>query len=80
MIKKHYTYLDYSKDKYIGSFFCNDVMLRTDEVLELLKENEQLKKELFEVEKAYLIETTDENDEVVDLEKEIEELRKEIFK
>ena len=43
---KHYTYLDYSKDKYIGSFFCNDVMLKTNEVVELLNENEQLKQSL----------------------------------
>ena len=49
------------------------------EINELRMENIRLKQELFEVEKAYLIETTDENDEVVDLEKEIEELRKEIF-
>ena len=45
---KHYTYLDYSKDKYIGSFFCNDVMLKTNEVVELLNENEQLKQLLLQ--------------------------------
>lgn len=47
---KHYTYLNYSRDGYIGSFFVNDKPMTNKEVWELLnalhEENEQLKKEL----------------------------------
>ena len=43
MIERNiYTYLDYSRDKYIGSFFCNDIMLKTNEVVDILKEQEEL--------------------------------------
>lgn len=46
---KHYTYLDYSKTKFIGSFYCNDEFgekpLINEEVCDLLNENEQLKKQ-----------------------------------
>ena len=69
---KRYTYLDYSKDKYIGSFFCNGVILKNNEVVDILKEqeerikelekeNEQLKQEFFESKKDYLIETYSDN-------------------
>lgn len=44
----------------------------------LIKENEQLKKELFEARKDYLIETADISDKLY-LEDEIEKERKEIF-
>lgn len=43
MTEKRFTYLDASRNKYIGSFFCNDVPLTNDEVVDLLNENEQLK-------------------------------------
>ena len=38
---KRYTYLGYSKDKYIGSFFCNGVILKNNEVVDILKEQEE---------------------------------------
>lgn len=40
MTKKRFTYLDASKNHYIGSFFCNDVPLTNKEVVDLLNENE----------------------------------------
>lgn len=45
MTEKRFTYLDASKNHYIGSFFCNDVPLTNKEVVDLLNENEQLKKQ-----------------------------------
>lgn len=38
---KIYTYLDYSKNKYIGSFFCNGVILKNNEVVDILKKQEE---------------------------------------
>ena len=46
---------------------------------ELSDENEQLKKELFEAKKSYLIETSDIVDRALYVEDEIEELRVNIF-
>lgn len=50
MTEKRFTYLDYSKTRFIGSFFCNDNFgekpLTNKEVCDLLNENEQLKQEL----------------------------------
>ena len=40
MTEKRYTYLDYSKDKYIGSFFLNGEMLKTNEVVDILMEQD----------------------------------------
>jgi hypothetical protein len=45
MTEKRFTYLVASKNHYIGSFFCNGVPLTNKEVVDLLNENEQLKKE-----------------------------------
>ena len=45
MTEKRFTYLDASRNKYIGSFFCNDIPLTNPEVVDLLNENEQLKSE-----------------------------------
>lgn len=50
-----------------------------NELNQLTKENEQLKKELFEARKDYLIETADISDKL-HLEEWIEKERKEIFK
>ena len=43
---KHYTYLNYSKDGYIGSFYENDKPLTTKEVWEILNGQEELIKRL----------------------------------
>lgn len=43
MTEKRFEYINASRTKYIGSFFCNDVPLTNDEVVDLLKEKEQLK-------------------------------------
>ena len=43
MSKKRFTYLKASKNNYIGSFFCNDIPLTNQEVIDLLNESEQLK-------------------------------------
>ena len=40
MTEKRFTYLDASKNHYIGSFFCNGVPLTNKEVVDLLNENE----------------------------------------
>lgn len=44
--KKRYTYLNSLRSSFTGSFFCNDIPLTNQEVLELLKENEQLKQKV----------------------------------
>lgn len=41
MTEKRYTYLDASRNKYIGSFFCNGVILKNNEVVDILKEQEE---------------------------------------
>lgn len=46
MTKKRFTYLDASRNKYIGSFFCNDVPLTNDEVVDLLNKQNQRIQEL----------------------------------
>lgn len=46
MTQKRFTYLDTSRNKYIGSFFCNGIPLTNLEVVDLLNENEHLKKQL----------------------------------
>lgn len=46
MTEKQYTYLNASKCKSIGSFFCNGIILTNEEVVDLLNENEQLKEQL----------------------------------
>ena len=48
MTEKRYTYLNASRNKYIGSFFCNDIPLTNPEVFDLLNENELLKKQIEE--------------------------------
>lgn len=45
MTENRFTYLDASKNHYIGSFFYNGVPLTNKEVVDLLNENEQLKKQ-----------------------------------
>lgn len=39
---KHYTYLNYSKDGYIGSFYLNDKPLTNKEVWDLLNSQEEI--------------------------------------
>lgn len=55
MSEKRFTYLDASRNKYIGSFFCNDIPLTTEEVNNTLnnlyEENEQLKLEIQQIKK-----------------------------
>ncbi len=46
MTEKQYTYLNASKCRSIGSFFCNGIILTNEEVVDLLNENEQLKERL----------------------------------
>ena len=46
MTEKQYTYLNASKCRSIGSFFCNGISLTNEEVVDLLNENEQLKERL----------------------------------
>lgn len=46
MIEKQYTYLNYSKDGYIGSFYENDKPLTTKEVWDRLNEQEETIQEL----------------------------------
>lgn len=48
---KRFTYLDASRNKYIGSFFCNGIPLTNQEVADFLNENGQLKKENYELHK-----------------------------
>ena len=48
---KRFTYLDASRNKYIGSFFCNGIPLTNPEVVDLLNENRQLKQENDELKK-----------------------------
>ena len=43
---KHYTYLNYSRDGYIGSFYKNDKPLTTKEVWDILNEQEEMIKRL----------------------------------
>lgn len=45
MTEKRFTYLDASKTKYIGSFFCNGKPLTNKEVCELLNNGQKLKQE-----------------------------------
>lgn len=45
MTEKRFTYLDASKTKYIGSFFCNGKPLTNKEVCELLDNGQKLKQE-----------------------------------
>lgn len=66
MTEKRFTYLDASRNKYIGSFFCNGIPLTNQEVVDLLNEmsteNRQLKKQLEtehqQLENAILLERT----------------------
>ena len=51
MTSKRFTYLDASRNKYIGSFFCNEIPLTNHEVVDLLNENEQLKLEIQQIKK-----------------------------
>ena len=43
---KRYTYLDYSRDGHIGSFYLNDKPITNKEVWDLLNEQEELIKRL----------------------------------
>ena len=43
MNEKRFTYLDASRNKYIGSFFCNGIPLTNSEVVDFLNETEQLR-------------------------------------
>ena len=49
MTEKQYTYLNYSKDGYIGSFYENDKPLTTKEVWDILNEQEELIKRLKQI-------------------------------
>lgn len=44
--KKRYTYLNSLTSSFTGSFFCNGIPLTNQEVVKLLEENEQLKKDV----------------------------------
>ena len=72
---KHYTYLDYSKTKFIGSFYCNDEFgekpLTNEEIVELLNENEQLKSNL----KTLQLQDNDRKQYQRELKKENEQLK-----
>lgn len=46
MTEKQYTYLNASKCRSIGSFFCNGIILTNEKVVDLLNENEQLKQRI----------------------------------
>ena len=48
---KHYTYLDYSRDGHIGSFYLNDKPITNKEVWDLLNEQE----ETIQTQKDYII-------------------------
>ena len=50
---KHYTYLDYSKEGYIGSFYENGKSLTNKEVCDLLNEQDNRIKSKERVIKAY---------------------------
>lgn len=43
---KRFTYLDYSRDGYIGSFYLNDKPITNKEVWDLLNEQDERIKEL----------------------------------
>lgn len=49
--EKQFTYLNASKNHYIGSFFYNGVSLTNEEVVDLLNENEQLKQKVKDFQK-----------------------------
>lgn len=59
MTGKRFTYLDASKNRYIGSFFCNEVPLTNKEVVDLLNENEQLENENQELDEKICLLTMD---------------------
>ena len=59
MTEKRFTYLDASKNHYIGSFFCNDVPLTNEDVVDLLNENEQLENENQEFDEKICLLTMD---------------------
>lgn len=46
MSKKRFTYLNYSRDGYIGSFYLNDKPLTSKEVWDLLNEQDNRIREL----------------------------------
>lgn len=79
MTEKRFTYLDASKTKYIGSFFCNSVPLTNEEVVDLLNENEQLKQEIKKwKDKYYDSEKTVIYEYSSDIASDLEELDKEV--
>lgn len=42
MTEKRFTYLDASRNKYIGSFFCNGIPLTNSEVVDLLNKQQEI--------------------------------------
>ena len=61
---KHYTYLNYSKDGYIGSFYENDKPLTNKEVWDLLNEQEERIQELEKENKQLKIEVLGQSEEI----------------
>ena len=82
---EEYNHLKEEKEQQQKSFdgLAHNWKIMYDEAKEVIsnleKENEQLRKELFEAEKELLWATSDEVDRVLHFEEEVEELRKEIW-
>lgn len=53
MTAKRFTYLNASKNKYIGSFFCNNIPLTNDEVINYLNELVEYKNNINRILQAY---------------------------
>ena len=66
-------------DKKNENMTCGECVKLLNEYVDVKKENEQLKQELFETSKELLWATSDEVDRALHYEDEVEELRKEIF-
>ena len=85
MIEKRFTTVELPKPNkwgiwYDGAYLSTyQVCILLNEYVDVQKENDQLKKELFETRKELLWATSDEVDRVLYYEDEVEELRKEIF-
>ena len=82
MTEKRFIAIDSGLDFMVRDTVTGDGLLDADGVADVLndyeKENEQLKQELFETRKDYIIETADISDKLY-LDEFIEEARKEIF-
>ena len=72
---KRYTYLDYSKNKYIGSFFCNGVILKNNGVVYRLNEQDNRIKELEKENEKLKIDIMGQSEEIEILSDENERLK-----